>query len=100
MDPPPLAVIDIVRVSANHRCFSVNTGDVSQPPQSLTLRAAHDQDFRSTPLGTKDSRVRRSPPGLPALASTQLPNGSQPSVTRVSPRQGLVIKRTISSHDY
>eukprot|EP00976_Prorocentrum_cordatum_P096608 1190632-Prorocentrum_minimum.AAC.1 len=33
----------------------------------------------------KDSRAKRSLPGLPLLASTQLPMVSQPSVPRVSP---------------
>ena len=60
-------------------CFSVNTREVNQPPQTLTLRAAHDQVFRLTPFGMKDSRTKRSPPVLPPLASTQLPHGSQPS---------------------
>ena len=66
-------------MSANGWCFSVNTREVNQPPQTLTLRAAHDQVFRLTPLGMKDSRTKRSPPVLPPLASTQLPHGSQPS---------------------
>ena len=64
-------------MSANGWCFSVNTREVNQPPQTLTLRAAHDQVFRLTPFGM-DSRTKRSPPGLPPLASTQLPYGSQP----------------------
>ena len=62
----------------NGWCFSVNTREVNQPPQMLTLHAAHDQVFRLTPLGMKDSRTKRSPPVLPPLASTQLPHGSQP----------------------
>ena len=66
-------------MSANGWCFSVNTREVNQPPQTLTLRAAHDQVFRLTPFGMKDSRTKRSPPVLPPLASTQLPHGSQPS---------------------
>ena len=65
-------------MSANGWCFSVNTREVNQPPQTLTLRAAHDQVFRLTPFGMKDSRTKRSPPVLPPLASTQLPHGSQP----------------------
>ena len=66
-------------MSASCWCFSVNTREVNQPPQTLTLRAAHDQVFRLTPFGMKDSRTKRSPPVLPPLASTQLPHGSQPS---------------------
>ena len=65
-------------MSANCWCFSVNTREVNQPPQTLTLRAAHDQVFRLTPFGMKDSRTKRSPPVLPPLASTQLPHGPQP----------------------
>eukprot|EP00959_Pyramimonas_sp_CCMP1952_P143917 3013016-Pyramimonas_sp.AAC.1 len=39
---------------------------------------------RSFPLGTKDSRARRSPPGTSPRLD---PTGLQPSVTQVSPRQ-------------
>ena len=70
-------------MSANGWCFSVNTREVNQPPQTLTLRAAHDQVFRLTPFGMKDSRTKRSPPVLPPLASTQLPHGSPVTVPRV-----------------
>eukprot|EP00976_Prorocentrum_cordatum_P003303 64069-Prorocentrum_minimum.AAC.3 len=62
--------------------------EVNQPPQPLTLRAAHIQVFRSTPFETRNSRAKRSPPGLPLLAVTRLPHKVlQPSVTQVSPRQ-------------
>eukprot|EP00959_Pyramimonas_sp_CCMP1952_P414818 8691040-Pyramimonas_sp.AAC.1 len=63
--------------------MTTSATEVNQPPQSLTLRAAHDQVLRFTPLGTKDSRARRSLPDLPLLASTQLHHGLQPSVTQV-----------------
>eukprot|EP00976_Prorocentrum_cordatum_P107485 1194648-Prorocentrum_minimum.AAC.4 len=77
-------------MSANCWCFSVNTREVNQPPQTLTLRAAHDQSSvrpaRAIRARARSSTAAGTPSAAaawntPLLTLTSAPSCGQACVT-------------------